>query len=101
MRIYVTTEEPYHENSMIVGVHLIEEEAIKFVESRPRHALANDRDGVECWLLTCWDEETQKEISNRAFQQDYRSQKSICEPCKVPICNRDWRWKERWEEVEI
>ena len=64
MLVFITTEEPYHENSTVVGVHLTEEEAIKFVESRPRSPLANEHDGVECWLLTCWNTETQKEVSN-------------------------------------
>ena len=94
MIVFITTEEPYHEGSTIVGVHLRDDEAVKFVESRPRHPLANGHDGVDHWLLTCWNTKTQKVLSTQRFCKQYHPE-SINNPptsSSCPIGNADWQW---------
>lgn len=55
MMIYVVTEEPYHENSTVVGVFTHFDEAEQFIKSRPTSPPVNSSEEPEVWELTEWD----------------------------------------------
>jgi hypothetical protein len=68
MVIYVVTDEPYHENSEIIGVFTIAESAESFAVAKLSEDAETERD--LCIAITAWDTSTNSLVYCRSFCRD-------------------------------
>lgn len=81
MMLYIVTEEPYHDNSTIVGVFLLFDHAKRFVEAAPSRPLVDD--WTDGWGIEEWDIDAQKSGS-------YWCMHSPGIGNDGPLVDRDW-----------